>query len=383
MIMNKFKKFLYTISCGLFLMSMFSCNKENENVVKDEYTFIYDYNYDGGKNRVITVGANKRASYYDASRVGYILDGWFNEKECKNQFDFNTLINEDTTVYALWTDLDEVSYCEVTFDYNYDGIKSVVKARIGKTIDSRKIAKPDRLGYTLEGWYLDKELTNKVDFGNKIISEDITLYAKYEKKDIKFDDNDEVIFDNVKIKIGMHDPFGYINAPAFKKVIDKFNQVYEGKISAEYVANDGSAANLIFNQTEMININYDSYYPMGDVLDLIDIKFRENNYHAGHIKNCFIEGKLWTMPVASFVPCAIYNTRLMEHYNGDNELPNSGDELIELVERINKGESYKENWDYGLTMSADWDMREILSNNIYVQNGLELYTTNEDNTVSN
>ena len=221
MIMNKFKKFLYTISCGLFLMSMFSCDKENENVVKDEYTFTYDYNYDGGKNRVITVGANKRASYYDASRVGYILDGWFNEKECKNQFDFNTLINEDTTVYALWTDLDEVSYCEVTFDYNYDGIKSVVKARIGKTIDSRKIAKPDRLGYTLEGWYLDKELTNKVDFGNKIITEDITLYAKYEKKDIKFDDNDEVIFDNVKIKIGMHDPFGYINAPAFKKVIDK------------------------------------------------------------------------------------------------------------------------------------------------------------------
>ena len=48
MIMNKFKKFLYTISCGLFLMSMFSCNKENENVVKDEYTFIFDYNYDGG-----------------------------------------------------------------------------------------------------------------------------------------------------------------------------------------------------------------------------------------------------------------------------------------------------------------------------------------------
>ena len=315
MVFKKIKKYLTACFCTFLLVSLCSCESRNSIEVKDEYTFTYDYNYEGGKNRVIKVGANKRASYYDASRVGYLLDGWFEEKECKNEFSFDTPITQDTTVYALWTNLDNVSYCNVTFDYNYDGITNVLKTRKGKTIETRKIAKPDRLGYTLLGWYLDKDLTLKFNFENEIINNDITLYAKYEKKDIKFDSNDEVILENVKIKIGMHDPFGYINDNSFKKVIDKFNEVYEGKIFAEYVPNDGSAANLIFNQTEMINMNYDGYYPMEDVLELININFRESNYNAGHIKNCYIEDKLWTMPVVSFVPCAIYNKRLMKYYN--------------------------------------------------------------------
>ena len=366
---------------SVFSLSLFSCS--NENQVKDKYTFTYDYNYQGSKNRVISVGANKRATYYDATRVGYVLDGWFEEKECINEFYFETLINQDTTVYALWTDVKDVSYCNITFDYNYDDLKSVVKARVGKKFDSRKAAKPDRLGYKLTEWCLDKELTKPIDFENFIVEKDITLYAKYNRKDITFNNDQEVNFENVKIRVGMYDAFGYMNTTSFNDVLKSFNELYEGKISVEYVNKDGSAANLIFNQTELINMNYDEYYPMEDVLELANIDFRENNYNDKHINNCYIENKLWTMPVCSYVPCAIYNKRLMKYYNGDNPLPSSGDELISLIEKVNEGESYRDDWYYGLTMSADWDMREILSNNIYIQNGLELYTVNKDNSATN
>ncbi len=38
---------------------------------------------------------------------------------------------------------------------------------------------PTRAGYTLEGWYADKELTQKWDFATNMVSESTTLYAKW------------------------------------------------------------------------------------------------------------------------------------------------------------------------------------------------------------
>ncbi len=41
---------------------------------------------------------------------------------------------------------------------------------------------PEKEGYRFKGWFSDKELKNEFDFTNTIITEDITLYAKWEKE---------------------------------------------------------------------------------------------------------------------------------------------------------------------------------------------------------
>lgn len=72
-----------------------------------------------------------------------------------------------------------VSYT-VTFEYNYGnkGVYQTASVESGKTVDQPTI--PIRYGYVFDGWYTAETDGEKFDF-NTIISEDITLYAKWEE----------------------------------------------------------------------------------------------------------------------------------------------------------------------------------------------------------
>ena len=82
------------------MFALASCQTAPEQ--KDEYTFTFDVNYEGGNNRVDMVKAGYRANYYAARRSGYTLINWYTTKDCKEPFDFSTKVNQDYTVYALW-----------------------------------------------------------------------------------------------------------------------------------------------------------------------------------------------------------------------------------------------------------------------------------------
>ena len=76
----------------------------------------------------------------------------------------------------------------VSFESN--GGTEVLDSRI---LDGNKVSKPTdptKEGYTFDGWYKEKELTNLWDFDKNVVNANITLYAKWQELyDITFVNN--------------------------------------------------------------------------------------------------------------------------------------------------------------------------------------------------
>jgi len=109
------------------------------------------------------------------NKTGYGLVGWFKEPELINLWDFdNNKITENITLYAKW----DVNYYKVNF-YTSGGSPSPQQQNIAY---GGKITEPtvmNRTGYTFGGWYKETIFTNQWDFSSDIITNDITLYAKW------------------------------------------------------------------------------------------------------------------------------------------------------------------------------------------------------------
>lgn len=72
------------------------------SIEKDKYTVTF--NSKGGSNvesQVVNTG-EKATKPTDPTKNGYTFKGWFTETECVNEFDFDTAITKDITLYAKW-----------------------------------------------------------------------------------------------------------------------------------------------------------------------------------------------------------------------------------------------------------------------------------------
>ena len=66
----------------------------------------------------------------------------------------------------------------VTFESNGGTTVSAITVESGNTVTAPTA--PTKTGYILEGWYKETGLTNKWDFGTDKVTDNITLYAKWE-----------------------------------------------------------------------------------------------------------------------------------------------------------------------------------------------------------
>lgn len=116
----------------------------------------------------------------DPERDGYMFAGWFTDKSCTKEFDFeDTKITKTTTLYAKWEEVDEMF--TVTFDLNYEGAEVMPEdQQINNGEYAERPDDPKREGYEFAGWFTDKECTAEFDFETTTIDKDITLYAKWE-----------------------------------------------------------------------------------------------------------------------------------------------------------------------------------------------------------
>lgn len=153
----------------------------------------------GSFNDQVVVAGRVSRPVVDPLRYGYEFVGWFTAATRGDSFDFDQLITEDTTVYARWMPLSDVTH-NVTFNFS-GGVGEMVTAP-GVTVEiphgvSTRITHASRtrdpfaqLGieinndeYTLVGWSLTPEdAVNKFDFST-IITENITLYALWANPD--------------------------------------------------------------------------------------------------------------------------------------------------------------------------------------------------------
>lgn len=105
---------------------------------------------------------------------GYTFGGWYTDNKYTTEFDFNTQITGNTTVYAKWTAKDY----EVSFITEQGKTPTSQSVPYNKTADDPGELTED--GYTFIGWYTDKNYTTEFDF-TKPIKSNTTVYAKWEK----------------------------------------------------------------------------------------------------------------------------------------------------------------------------------------------------------
>ena len=135
------------------------------------YTLSFVTNREGLTVEPLTVKKeeeiNLRDSKYQLTAEGFVFKGWFFDAQLTNMaLVFN--LEEDTTVYAKWARINTV-----TFDSNGGTAVQSVKVETGSTLDQPQA--PTKEGFKFVGWYKEAELTNKFNFENTEINNDITL----------------------------------------------------------------------------------------------------------------------------------------------------------------------------------------------------------------
>lgn len=108
----------------------------------------------------------------DPTAEGYVFRGWYTTAACTTEFDFNTPITADTTLYAKW---DEIY--TVTFNVGDHGTAPAPQ----KVENGGKATRPENptaKGWRFDGWYTDERCTAGYDF-DKAVTANTTLYAKW------------------------------------------------------------------------------------------------------------------------------------------------------------------------------------------------------------
>ncbi|MBR6073186.1 MAG: InlB B-repeat-containing protein [Bacilli bacterium] len=143
---------------------------------REEYTVTF--NTDGGSevaDQTIIYG-NKITKPTDPTKTGYTFDNWYTDDTYSTVFNFDTIITSDTTIYAKYN----INTYTVTF--NTDGGSTVPSQTInsGGTV-TRPTTDPTKTGYVFDDWYTTDQYTTKFDFENTAITEDTTIYAKFDE----------------------------------------------------------------------------------------------------------------------------------------------------------------------------------------------------------
>lgn len=138
-------------------------------------------------------GMNKKyLAEKPADNTNKIIDAWYKDyyearyvdkaKEDRvveeDYAELSVAENGEISLIAAGSISDKVT---VSFDLNYDGATGAPEDQeidSGETVE--KPSNPTRTGYNFGGWYTDAECTTAYDF-NTPVTEDITLYAKWNK----------------------------------------------------------------------------------------------------------------------------------------------------------------------------------------------------------
>lgn len=139
---------------------------------KDGYRVVFQTAYGTAPAEQKVALDGKATKPADPTATGYIFKGWYTSQLYTAEFDFNTPITADTTLYAKWNEI-----YTVTFNVGGHGA-----APTAQTVENGgKATKPENptaKGWRFDGWYTDEKCTAGYDF-DKAVTANTTLYAKW------------------------------------------------------------------------------------------------------------------------------------------------------------------------------------------------------------
>ena len=152
--------------------------------------FTVSFNTNGGSNiSPVEVEAGQTVGRpEDPVNGNKIFIQWCEDETLTTEFDFNTPIDADITLYAKW----QTPTFILTFDTNGGSEISPLEVE-----DGERAVEPDnptKDGLIFAGWFEDEELEIEFSFSNPIVS-DTTIYAKWDKVyNLEDDSDNEVTF---------------------------------------------------------------------------------------------------------------------------------------------------------------------------------------------
>ena len=141
-----------------------------------QVTFIDDYRGE----RTVGVVNGDYLTMADTPVVSENFVGWYLDNQFRNQYDFSNPVTKPFTLYARYSFI-------VTFD-DMNGSTSRLYISTGDRaalLDETTVKEPQRDGYKFVGWYKDKSYLTPWVFSYDTVVSDITLYAKWEGKQVK------------------------------------------------------------------------------------------------------------------------------------------------------------------------------------------------------
>ena len=145
---------------------------------EDPSSYIVTFNTNGGSavaDQTVAIG-DKAVKPADPTRTGFTFAGWYADSALTEPFDFNTVIQASTTIYAKWIEGDAPTVYTVSFETN--GGSAVAAQIIASGGKAAKPADPTKSGSTFGGWYSDSALTTAFSFDTPITA-DTVIYAKW------------------------------------------------------------------------------------------------------------------------------------------------------------------------------------------------------------
>lgn len=373
-----FKQYVALLLCFAISLSVAACGSKKTQTTDQEQedkicTVTFDLNYEGAVSETRSVKANTRTTNYQASRSGYTLEGWYLTAECGDGdvFNFTSYIEKDITLYAKWSKI--VNSVTVTFNQNYNGGSTVsITQEAGTPINETLVPECTRLDKQYSGWYTDAKCKKAWDMTSPV-NESITLYAGYKTiGTVPRDRQGNIIYDNVTVNLYLGTNLD--TGKAMEALIETFNAEHEGKIKIVPATSmkDANDYGLTYKQISGANASIENNYTVSDVYDLAGLKLNSKEWYTQASRNCYVEGKMYHVPIVAGVPFLIYNKSLMTTYN-KGSMPSNYESFSQLLSLVYKAESKKDSDFKSIVTHADWTFKEAASYASFIQNDVDYY----------
>ena len=176
---------------------VFGINVKEAETEKVSITFVLN---NGQNNEVkqIAKGSKIEALSPQPSKSGKKFVGWFTDEALSNQYDFNSNVTSNLTLYAKYEDLSLDEVATITFVTN-GAAETLEEAKVEKGKTYNNLPTVTKEGFRFDGWYTDETLQNKFN-SNTTINSNMTLYAKFvQQVNVNFADKEGNLIQTVTI----------------------------------------------------------------------------------------------------------------------------------------------------------------------------------------
>ena len=151
-------------------------------------------------------------------KSGYVFAGWYWTADYSKEFIFeaNTMLTQDITVYAKWTQLFTIS-----FDTDGGTDISSITAAEGTVIEVPE--QPQKPGYVFEGWFTEKNGSAPFEFG--ALTQNVTAYAKWHKAS-----------DDVNVTYNINSPIEGVSSSPVSDTLNEGDELSENAASQTFAA---------------------------------------------------------------------------------------------------------------------------------------------------